>query len=72
MAFNDNSNLSATRMLAAYVFSCNDDSADALLSQRNKLVMGSCIVGYVVRMLVFKKLVSRFITVLSDELVVRV
>ena len=72
MAFNDNSNLSASRMLAAYIFSCNDDSADALLSQRNELIMGSCIIGYVFRMLVFKNLVSRFIIVLSDELVVRV
>lgn len=59
-------------MLAAYVFSCNDDSADALLSQRNELMMGRCLVGYVVRMLVFKRLESRFITVLSDEPVVRV
>ena len=72
MAFNDNSNLSTTRMLAAYVFSCNDDSANTLLSQRNELIMGSCIVVYIIRMLVFEKLESRFITVLSDALVVRV
>ena len=72
MAFNDNTNLSATRMLAAYIFSYDHDSATALLSQPNALIIGSCIVVYIIRVLVFRELKSRFVTVLSDKLLVRV
>lgn len=70
MALNDNTNLRATRMLAMY--SWDDDSTTALLSQPKVLIMGSCMVAYIIHVLVFRKLRSRFITLLSDEQVVRV
>lgn len=59
-------------MLAAYIFSWDDDSATALLSQPNALIMGSFIRACIIRVLVFRKLEPRFIAVLSDELVVLV
>ena len=72
MTFNGETNFSATRMLAAYVFSSDDDTATAFLSQSRAFIMGSCIVAYIIHVLVLRKLESRFITLLSDELVVRV